>query len=59
MPAPPPDPPSPRDRILAWLAGPSFRPLSKSELARHLGVHPSERAALRRALDDLEREGVV
>ena len=59
MPAPAPDSPSPRERILAWLAGPSLRPLSKSELARHLGVHPSERAALRRALDDLEHEGVV
>ena len=53
------NPQSPRERVLAWLAAPSFRPLSKSELARHLGVHPSERAGLRRALDELEREGVV
>ncbi|MFN0125066.1 MAG: ribonuclease R [Verrucomicrobiales bacterium] len=48
-----------RGRLLALLRSASYRPLTKSGLARALEVPPDERAGFREVLRGLEREGVV
>src|SRR6266513_641214 len=48
-----------RERILAILASPDYRPLDKSELARALGRKSGVRMALNQVLRDLERSGEI
>ncbi|NNC87813.1 MAG: ribonuclease R [Akkermansiaceae bacterium] len=48
-----------REQVLALMGTPGYRPRNKGELARDLEVHPDERSALRAALAQLEREGVI
>ncbi|HXI74484.1 MAG TPA: hypothetical protein VNG94_02785, partial [Pyrinomonadaceae bacterium] len=48
-----------RERILAILASPDYRPLDKSELARALGRKSGVRMALNQVLRDLERAGEI
>lgn len=48
-----------RDRLLQFLADPGYHPMTKSELARALELHPEERAEMRRALGQLQAEGLV
>ena len=48
-----------RDSILGLMRARATRPLTKSELARELGVPPERRAALRKALGSLVGEGLV
>ncbi len=48
-----------RENVLALLARKDYRPLDKTDIARKLGLTASERAALRKALRELEREGEI
>src|SRR5262245_29407877 len=48
-----------RERILKYLATPNYHPLSRSELARKLGLPPNERTAFRRMLAQLIQNGDV
>jgi ribonuclease R len=48
-----------RERILAILASPGYRPLDKNELARALGRKSGVRMALNQVLRDLERAGEI
>src|SRR5881394_2851769 len=48
-----------RERILAILASPDYRPLDKSEPARALGRKSGVRMALNQVLRDLERAGEI
>lgn len=45
------------ESIRNWIRRPDFRPASKSELARAMGVAPKHRAAFREALRQLEASG--
>ncbi len=44
-------------RILDRLSQPKYRPLSRSDLAKAIRLHSSERNKLRKTLLDLERKG--
>lgn len=48
-----------RERLLHLFAEPGYRPMTKSELARALELHPDQRAEMRRALGELQAEGLV
>ena len=48
-----------RERILALLASPDYRPLDKSELARALGRKSGVRMGLNQAVHELERSGEI
>src|SRR5438874_12182876 len=48
-----------RDQIFALLSRKDYRPLSKFEIARKIGVSGSARVALRRMLRDLELAGEI
>ncbi len=48
-----------RERILKLLAAPNYHPLSRSELGRKLNLPTHERAAFRRALEQLIQNGEV
>jgi ribonuclease R len=48
-----------RQRLLSLLANPKYQPLNKTDLAKRLGVSVDERAAFRRLLVDLEKEGKI
>src|SRR6266516_3792457 len=48
-----------REQILALLARKDYRPLDKTDIARKLGLTPSERVALRKTLRELERAGQI
>jgi ribonuclease R len=45
------------DQIQRHVRHPDFRPATKSELARQLGIRPDDRAAFRQALRALEQSG--
>ena len=44
-------------RLLAWFSAENPLPRTRSELARHLSISPKDRAALRLAIQSLERQG--
>jgi ribonuclease R len=46
-----------REQLLKLMRGKNYRPMNKSELARKLGIHSSERRELRIVLSKLEKEG--
>ena len=48
-----------REQVLALLARKDYRPLDKTDIARKLGLTPSERVALRKTLRELERAGQI
>jgi ribonuclease R len=48
-----------KQKILALLRGPKYRPLDKKELARALGFKDENRQSLKEALRDLERAGEI
>src|SRR5213596_917884 len=48
-----------REQVLALLARKDYRPLDKTDIARKLGLTPSERVALRKTLRELERGGQI
>src|SRR5438876_3852964 len=48
-----------REQVLALLARKDYRPLDKIEIARKLGLTPSEGVALRKTLRELERGGQI
>jgi ribonuclease R len=48
-----------RQRLLHLLANPRYQPLDKTDLAKRLGVPIDGRAAFRRLLTDLEKEGKI
>jgi ribonuclease R len=48
-----------RQRLLALLRDPEYRPLDKVELARKLGLKANQRVALRKELQELERAGEI
>jgi len=41
------------------LSEPGVRPLTKSEMARQLGIHPDERAAFRKLLSEMVNDGTL
>jgi len=46
-------------RIIEWLQSPDHRALTKSELARHLGLSDAERSQLRQSLGDMVAAGKI
>ncbi|QQL45706.1 ribonuclease R [Sulfuriroseicoccus oceanibius] len=48
-----------REKLIGHLESDDYRPSTKSEIARHLGLDPKERATFRNALRDLEESGKV
>src|SRR5205809_3833782 len=48
-----------REQVLALLARKDYRPLDKTDIARKLGLTPSEGVALRKTLRELERGGQI
>ena len=48
-----------RDVILEFMRSNKSQPMTKSELARHLEVPSKDRAALRKTMETLEREGIL
>src|SRR5438093_1076733 len=48
-----------REQVLPLLARKDYRPLDKIEIARKLGLSPSEGVALRKTLRELERGGQI
>src|SRR5881396_1765716 len=48
-----------REQVLVLLARKDYRPLDKTDIARKLGLTPSERVALRKTLRELERAGQI
>ena len=54
-----PKKPGLQQRVLAHLAKPDYRPLSRPDLAKDMRIHSKERNQLRQALINLEKKGDV
>lgn len=48
-----------RTQVLEWMRTPKYRPMTRSELARHLGIPTADRGTLRELLAELENEGLI
>ncbi|MEY2543267.1 MAG: ribonuclease, partial [Verrucomicrobiota bacterium] len=48
-----------REKVLALLHAPDYRPRDRNEIARALGLQGRDRVAVRKTLSDLERAGEI
>src|SRR3989440_3156205 len=48
-----------REKVLALLRAPDYRPRDRDEIARALGLHGRDRVAVRKTLSELERAGEI
>ena len=48
-----------REKVLAWLCSPDYRPQDRNEIARHLGLKGRERVEVRKTLRELEHAGEI